>query len=445
MGFIIDKQTLRDLGIFEKRGTDSIYSIFNSTCTKGGANLLEEWFLYPLDQAEKINKRAATIHFFQVKKMGFPFRGEALDAAEYYLSRNDQRSRLEKQDRKLEQKFCNYIGANTEYKVICRGVGACLEIMGQLKNVLAQMSGSEEEYPLQKETIPLSELFADERLNWTFSGKENKKLDYDQVVVYDEILRFQKRDAVLYMLSFIYLLDVYVSVARVADKRGFKVGTALENGPNVIQVKGLYHPLIQHPVANDIYMESGKNVVFLTGANMAGKSTFMKSLGIAVFLAHVGFPVPAESMSFTVQNGLYTTINLPDNINMGYSHFYAEVLRVKRVAEQVVRYPRLVVIFDELFRGTNVQDAYEATVAVTRAFMAYRESTFVISTHIIEAGETLQQEKLNIQYVYLPTVVKGSQPEYTYRLTPGITADRHGMKIINNEKILDILREGINN
>lgn len=174
---------------------------------------------------------------------------------------------------------------------------------------------------------------------------------------------------------------------------------------------------------------------------MAGKSTFMKTFGIAVFLAHVGFPVPAASMRFSVRDGLFTTINLPDNLNRGYSHFYAEVRRLKRVAQSVNRWPRLVVIFDELFRGTNVKDAFDATVAVTEAFSHIKGAIFMISTHIIEAGEELKGKCGNIGYIYLPTVMKGSMPEYTYRLEKGITEDRHGMLIIRNEGILNILKK----
>lgn len=173
---------------------------------------------------------------------------------------------------------------------------------------------------------------------------------------------------------------------------------------------------------------------------MAGKSTFMKSLGIAIFLAHMGFPVPAKSLAFPVMDGLFSTINLPDNLSMGYSHFYAEVLRVKKVAEQLALSKKLFVIFDELFRGTNVKDAYEATVALTAAFARKRNCIFVISTHIIEAGDELKERCDNIQFTYLPTRMEGSKPVYTYQLEKGITADRHGMIIVNNEGIIDILK-----
>lgn len=166
----------------------------------------------------------------------------------------------------------------------------------------------------------------------------------------------------------------------------------------------------------------------------------MKTFGVCIFLAHMGFPIPAESMEFSVQNGMYTTINLPDNLNMGYSHFYAEVLRVKKVAESVSRSQNLIVVFDELFRGTNVKDAYDATVAVTEAFAANRNCTFIISTHIIEAGETLRGLCDNINFAYLPTIMQGSMPVYTYKLASGITNDRHGMMIINNERIIEIIK-----
>ena len=207
-------------------------------------------------------------------------------------------------------------------------------------------------------------------------------------------------------------------------------------------MKGMFHPFLAKPVGNTITVDENSNVIFLTGANMAGKSTFMKSFGITVFLAHVGFPVPAKEMEFSVQNGMFTTINLPDNLSMGYSHFYAEVLRVKKVAQQVRQTQHLIVVFDELFRGTNVKDAYDATVAVTEACAGIRNCTFIISTHLIEAGEVLKEKCDNINFVYLPTKMEGSKPVYTYTLAPGITDDRHGMMIVNNEHIIEIIKNG---
>lgn len=174
---------------------------------------------------------------------------------------------------------------------------------------------------------------------------------------------------------------------------------------------------------------------------MAGKSTFLRSIGTAVYLAHMGFPIAAKAIDISVMDGLYTTINLPDNLGIGASHFYAEVLRVKKIAAELGKGRSLFVIFDELFRGTNVKDAHEATVEVATAFARKDTSRFIISSHIVEAAEQLSQVD-GVNFWYLPTQMEGTKPVYTYTLEPGVTNDRHGMLIIQNEGILDILKNG---
>jgi len=245
------------------------------------------------------------------------------------------------------------------------------------------------------------------------------------------------------MMKTVYAFDLYLSVANTSKERGFAYPKAINYDPagNHITVEGFYHPAIPKAVANTIKIDRKRNVIFLTGANMAGKSTLMKSFSIAVYLAHMGFPVAAAGMEFTVQDGLYTSINVSDNLVMGYSHFYAEVVRVKHVAQEVASGKNLVVVFDELFKGTNVKDAFDATVAVTDAFGDHPNCSYIISTHIIEAGHTLTGIKDNMQFVYMPTVMQAAVPTYPYRLTPGITDDRHGMIIIQNEKIIDIINK----
>jgi DNA mismatch repair ATPase MutS len=95
-------------------------------------------------------------------------------------------------------------------------------------------------------------------------------------------------------------------------------------------------------------------------------------------------------------------------------------------------------MFDELFKGTNVKDAYDGTLAVTEGFAAYTECLFIVSTHIIEVGEVLKGRD-NIKFGYMPTVMEGSRPRYTYKMQEGITEDRQGMMIIRNEGILELI------
>ena len=114
---------------------------------------------------------------------------------------------------------------------------------------------------------------------------------------------------------------------------------------------------------------------------------------------------------------------------------------VAGVAQAVSEGRRLVVLFDELFKGTNVKDAYHGTLAVTEAFSKYRRCVFIISTHIVEAGEVLRTRRDNLRFAYLPTILDNGRPRYPYILKEGIAADRVGMTIIENEKIIDIITQ----
>lgn len=439
MSFIIDKQTLNDLGIFSRNKEVSVYALYNNARTRGGARILEDMFYNPLDNYALIRRRAAIISRFQQNDVRFPFRTAWFDAAEFYLSDTDERTRITtngdsgkgRDGVSLQRKIKKVMKTDTEFEQAERGIISLIDIICTLHEFTEGIS-----------VMPdISSVIAGPDFAKVLECKGIEHLSDEQAAFFDNLLRYEHIDDVRAILDCIYHLDVYISVAATAKERGFVQAEVLPAEDNVMELKGIYHPALSKPVANDLTVSSQNNIVFLTGANMAGKSTFMKTFGIAVFLAHVGFPVPASSMRFSVRDGLFTTINLPDNLNRGYSHFYAEVRRLKRVAQSVNRWPHLVIIFDELFRGTNVKDAFDATVAVTEAFSHIGSAIFMISTHIIEAGEELRKMCGNIEYIYLPTVMNGSVPEYTYRLEKGITADRHGMLIIRNEGILDILKK----
>ena len=438
MRFTTDQQTLEDLNIFGKHGSDSIYALFNRTFTRGGAAILEECFRYPLADEELINQRSSIIRYFAVTGTDFPFKIEGFDQAEQYLANEDERTRLTVGERTLRDKMSSLVAEDSGYKTIYNGVVALVEILQTARRLAATaITGA-----WQEERQALIGLLVEPALQPLLEDDHKGKLSYEKVAAYDSILRFRHRDIIRRLLQRIYQLDMYMSVAKVARDRNFTFAEALPKERHFIRLEGVYHPQVRNAVPNTLDITPDSNLIFLTGANMAGKSTFMKSLGIALFLAHAGLPVPAAKMVFSVRDAIYTTINLPDDLGMGASHFYAEVLRVKKIARELSLSKSLFVIFDELFRGTNVKDAYEATVALTSAFAARRDSMFVISTHIIEAGDVLKERCNNIKFIYLPTRMKGSVPVYTYTLETGITADRHGMVIINNEGILDILKNG---
>lgn len=439
MSFIIDKQTIDDLNIFGKHGKDSVFSIYNNTCTKGGTLLLEEMFRHPLDDFGVIKRRQDTIQYFYRKRMDFPFEGAVFDSVEYYLSNTDTRTRIDAHDNKLKKQFQRLMKTDTEFQMIHKGILGLIRIINILHDFFEDIANDEMIVLELSEMEEVKKIISDEKLRFVKNERETKKLSLEKAGKYDDELRYAGNKNMRKLLSFIYTIDIYISLANVAHKRNLSFAEAQPSGNNILKINGLFHPLLTDPVANTIEVTPENNVLFLTGANMAGKSTFMKSFGIVIFLAHLGFPVPAREMTFSVRSGMYTTINLPDNLNQGYSHFYAEVLRLKKIANSINHSKNMIIIFDELFRGTNVKDAYDATIAVTEAFAMNKDSIFIISTHIIESADILKEKCNNIHFSYLPTTLENGIPRYTYTLSPGITDDRHGMMIIRNEKILEIL------
>ncbi len=425
-----DEQTISDLGIFGTNGGGSIYEIYNRINSRGGEAILEQMFRQPLSDRDAINRRVDIIESFARLNIRFPYSASLLDAAEKYLA-----------DIKHEAKNDSRQGSPGE-KEMQNGVGAILEILQQTRIFIESAEIRQvPAFSMEKEAI--SGLLGDQALAPVFREQSRNRLPFSALTAYDSLFRVTEKNKLKKLLEHMYYLDVYISVAGTARERKFIFPKALDKGRGQLYLKGVFHPTLKEPVSNDISMNAAQNVIFLTGANMAGKSTFLRSVSTALYLAHMGFPVAARSMEFSVMDGIYTTINLPDNLGIGASHFYAEVLRVKKIASELSTGMSFFVLFDELFRGTNVKDSHEATVAVTSGFSARKNSLFIISSHIVEAAEDLEQ-KTGIGFFYLPTRMNGHIPAYTYMLEKGITNDRHGMIIIKNEGILELFKNGKN-
>lgn len=448
MSSFADKQTLDDLNLLGRYKQQSVLRLFDTTVTAGGRKLMDELFHNPLADAVAINRRSRIFAWFSARQMVFPFTERECAVMENYFSSGSFNNRVQAAMAITRKKVLRVVGGDKDFDLLKADVLKTIELLNRFRGFVEELKGNgvsslgatavdqADNDPYREQLDRAGKIF--QRLSW-LTFKDFTALSFAQVLKYDYLLRSALRKEMQQLMSIIFEIDVYLAVAQVALRRGFSYGHALPATDNVLDLVGFFHPGVENAVENSIRLDNGSNVIFLTGANMAGKSTLMKAFGICMYLAHIGFPVPAAQMRFSVKEGLFTSINVPDNLSMGFSHFYAEVLRVKKVAEEVAGGRDLVVIFDELFKGTNVKDAYDATLAITAEFARNRNCFFVISTHITEVGEALQQEG-NIQFSYMPTVMQGLRPTYLYRLATGISKDRHGMMIIESEGILDIIR-----
>jgi DNA mismatch repair ATPase MutS len=171
---------------------------------------------------------------------------------------------------------------------------------------------------------------------------------------------------------------------------------------------------------------------------MAGKSTFIKAVGCALFLAHLGMGVPAVRMKLGLFDGILSNINVVDNLVKGESYFFNEVQRIRNTIIKISDHKKWLVLIDELFKGTNVEDAMKCSSVVIRGLIRIKTSLFILSTHLYEIGEELKSFP-NISFKYFETNVKGDQLEFNYQLKDGISNDRLGYLILKREGVVDLL------
>lgn len=440
--FDIDKQTLSDLEIFSSNNNQkSLFNIFNQTCTIEGAATLKLIFNNPLTDVYLISERIKLIEYLQKSNLVFNLDKESIDFIEYYLRQNN-RPKKPTLLFKLQKIIEDYINPTRELYLKRRGVKEVLEMIAYLEIIFSQLE------------LKLNFIFLERLNNLIISLKHNKfigtylsqksiKLTSAKLSVFDFEIREIELNKIKELLTLIYEFDAYFAVAKTAKKYSLSYPNISNDENKKIEIKGLKHIFIDKAVSNNIFISTDKNVSFITGVNMAGKSTLLKSIAVAVYLSHLGFPVPAEEMKTSLFNGLSTTINIADNLSEGYSHFYNEVRRLKDVAEKIDKSKNMLVIFDELFRGTNIKDAHEASVSIINAFSKIKNCLFLVSTHIIEVAEDLNQNK-NIDFNFLETKMINGKPSFSHKLKAGITAERMGFWIIQNEGILDILDRNSN-
>jgi DNA mismatch repair ATPase MutS len=251
-------------------------------------------------------------------------------------------------------------------------------------------------------------------------------------------LRYNFKPKALELIELYSRLDAYYSMALACKKYGFSFPEIRKTPYPFLKATNLYHLLVQAPVAYNVELNQQGNFLFLTGANMAGKSTFIKGVGIAVYLAHVGLGVPAESCEMSLFDGLLSNIQVEDNIARGESYFFNEVQRIKKTIEKINDGRNWFILIDELFKGTNVQDAMKCSTAVIEGLRKMKNTLFILSTHLYEIGEGLRQYQ-NIRFNYFETHVNDGQLVFSYQLKEGISNDRLGYVILKREGVVNML------
>lgn len=440
--FEIDKQTVNDLGLFSEDNV-SVYSFFNKVITIGGERKLKQMMDTPSFDRAVLTSRQQTTRYFYDNRLKLPVNKKDVDFIEHYLAYNKSPLRPNLFDATVGR-VRNYFSPVDDHYIIKQGIQDIHKLVFILNDFYQQLNNYDDNSEINGIAVTLNTFLAKHEIKKLISIDPDKEMVFLNVSYYDNLFRKIEINNLKDLLNVVYRLDAYIAIANAAEKYGFCFPEYAAAGEYFVKISGLYHPCINNAVANDTVIEVNQNIIFLTGANMAGKSSFLKALGISVYLAHVGFPVPAKHMQTSVFNGLITTINLSDNINSGYSHYFSEVNRIKEIALKINSRVKLFVIFDELFRGTNVKDAYDASLATIKAISAIKNCVFLISTHIVELSAELIAID-NIAFKYFNAEIKGGKPRFDYKLKDGVSSETLGYYIFKNEGIIEILNRAAEN
>lgn len=198
-----------------------------------------------------------------------------------------------------------------------------------------------------------------------------------------------------------------------------------------VETRGLGHPLLAEAdkVRNDFTIQQAGDIAIITGSNMSGKSTFLRTLGVNLCLAYAGGPVDAHAFR-TVPFRLFTCINVLDSVNDGISYFYAEVKRLKALLAALKKehtYP-LFFLIDEIFRGTNNRERLIGSQSYIQALAAH-EGVGLISTHDLELVR-LAEHNLHLRNYHFRETVADGQMLFDYVLRDGPCPTTNALKIM---------------
>ena len=430
---ILDNQTLRDLEIFtDSQGGTGLFGLLDQTRTHLGSRALRDRLRCSSTDVELIREIQRAVGFLGQCPVGFPIDGELMNGVDRYL-----RSRI----------------AVVEWDSMGSKVNSVISVFKN-RDVLGELAMGTQfafrfmndlsEYCRQVNSLgpgPYLKGYTDKALRATERLKESglggaTVLPSLAVLRDDAVMRNQGRESMQGLVDVAAELDAMLSMAEFGTSPKFTVPEITADGPR-FDAKGLFHPRVDQAVGNPVSTDRSCNVVYLTGPNMAGKTTFLRSVGIAQILAQAGMRVPATHLCISPVECLFTGINTTDVLTEGVSYYLAEVRRIKEAAQHLAKGARSLMLFDEVFKGTNVMDATEATRMVVESCVGIKSSMFIFSSHLSELSSGLASHGV-MQRSFAGTILDG-RPCYSYEIQEGHSDQRMGLHLLEQERVMKLM------
>lgn len=429
VAMLIDRTTLSDLEVYAATdGSAGLFQLIDRTVTSRGRAALRRRFENPSSDLETIRRTQEAVRFFQRHPDVLDIDHPSLESVEWYLRSNASVSTASPLAARVEQAWMalRYRDLLSE---LADGVRATVDVFSKVSQVCASLSELDAP-PIVAE--PVGRLMAAAEM------VRNARSGAGSLLRLDRALRTECRAGIEHALDLLAGLDALHAMADATNAFNWVMPELLDSDAFSLDAEGVYHPFVEHAVRNPARLSAGEPMVFLTGPNMAGKTTYLRSVALVVLLGQIGMGVPARRVRFTPVEVLFTSLNPSDNLRAGLSYFLAEVMRVKAAAGILAEGRRALVLFDEVFKGTNVRDALDASTEVILGFTRARRSGFIVSSHLAELAEILESSPA-IRFCYFDGDVVQGSPRYTYQLCDGVSDKRFGLVLLRQAGIPELM------
>lgn len=236
-------------------------------------------------------------------------------------------------------------------------------------------------------------------------------------------------DVIEEWLSAIGEIEALMSISvlnHISDEVVFPI---IEDEPMIFEAEDLGHPLIAEEARISNSVDMSRSIFIITGSNMSGKTTFLRTIGINLVIAYCGGAVYSEKMRCSKMN-MYTSMRITDDLKAGISTFYGELIRIKEIIEGAERHENMIFLIDEIFRGTNSRDRIEGALAVIRNLN--KEGVMgAITTHDLELCVLDKAER--IKNFHFEEYYQNNKIYFDYKLKQGVsktTNAKYLMKIV---------------
>ncbi len=438
MNMQTDASTLQDLSIIHPDDTQSLLKKLDFCRSEGGRRKLKYLITHPHNNLEQIKGTEEILKLIRTQIHYWPeeiTNGTIQMIDQFYaypLGTIPKRSAITAY---LYQQF-----NRNEYAMVRFSVHHFIDFLKGMRKITHLINQSNEVILLNDLKEDINKLLSPEPVIKILENENKQKMSAIQLLRYGSYLYHRFRHSFQQLKEIYSKLDAWQSMAVAMEKNKLHFPEWTDSDLPKIEATELSHLLLENPVGYHFKMSNTENFMFLTGANMAGKSTFIKAVGTAVYLAHLGMGVPAKNMKLSLFEGIISNIQIQDNIMKGESYFFNEIQRIKNTLSKIKDGRKWLVLIDELFKGTNIQDAMLCSKTVIDGLVCIPKSIFILSTHLYEIGEDLKKHP-NIIFRYFETISSGNTFSFSYQLKNGISDDRFGYLILEKEKVTKLISE----